>query len=169
MYEAINKGINLASGDIIGLLHSDDIFYDNHVISDIINEFNKHKNVEILYGDGLFVDSRNLNKVVRRWIGGKYSLFRVKHGWLPLHPTCYIKKELFAHPKPYNEHYKIAADTDFLLRLLLRKDINVHYLQRYIVKMRMGGLSTDRKRRKQMWQEDVAIFKSLGFPISSNN
>ena len=163
MYEAVNKGIRLATGDIIGLLHSDDMFYDNDVVANIVDEFLKNDNVDFVYGDGIFVDSGDITKVVRKWIGGQYSRFKVKHGWLPLHPTCYVKRNLLNLPKPYNEKYKIAADTDFLIKLLLRDDIHVNYLHNYIVRMRMGGLSTDSKRRKQMWKEDIEVFLSNGF------
>lgn len=163
MYEAVNKGLNLATGDVVGLLHSDDMFYDNQVVADIVDEFHKKDNVDFVYGDGLFVNPDDVSKVVRKWIGGRYSTRKVKHGWLPLHPTCYVRRKILNFPKPYNEKYKIAADTDFLIKILLRKGILVCYLPRYIVRMRMGGLSTDSKRRKQMWKEDMDIFLLNGF------
>lgn len=163
MYEAVNKGLNLATGDVVGLLHSDDMFYDNHVVADIVDDFHKKDNVDFVYGDGLFVNPDDVFNVVRKWIGGRFSTRKVKHGWLPLHPTCYVRRNILNFPKPYNEKYKIAADTDFLIKTLLREDIQVRYLPRYIVRMRMGGLSTDSKRRKQMWKEDMDIFLKNGF------
>ena len=87
MYEAINKGIRVATGDVIGLLHSDDFFYNNGVVSRIVERM-KITRADFLYGDGLFVDPDNTDKVVRNWIGGSYRLWKVRHGWLPLHPTC---------------------------------------------------------------------------------
>lgn len=162
MYEAINKGIRVAMGDIIGLLHSDDFLYDNHVISRIVEKMTS-TGADFLYGDGLFVDQNNTNKVIRKWIGGSYRIWKVKHGWLPLHPTCYIRKDVINKRGLYNETYKIAADSDFLFRYLLGGDITVTYLNEYIVRMRMGGLSTDSKKRKQMWNEDIRMYHSHGF------
>ncbi len=161
MYEAINKGIRVATGEIIGLLHSDDFFYDNHVVAAIAERF-QQTHADFLYGDGLFVHAENTDKVVRNWIGGKYRTWRVRHGWLPLHPTCYIKREVMEKKGLYNETYRIAADSDLLLRYLMGGDLTVTYLNQYIVRMRMGGLSTDSEKRKQMWQEDIRMYQSHG-------
>lgn len=161
MYEAINKGIRAATGDVVGLLHSDDFFYDNHVVSRITERM-KETGADFLYGNGLFVDYDNTDKVVRNWIGGKYRTWKVRHGWLPLHPTCYIKRDVMLRRGLYNETYKIAADSDLLLRYLMGGDITVTYLDCYIVKMRMGGLSTDNARRRQMWHEDIRMYHSHG-------
>lgn len=162
MYEAINKGIRAATGDVIGLLHSDDFLYDNHVVSRIVERM-EETGADFLYGNGLFVNAENTDKVVRKWIGGIYRIWKVRHGWLPLHPTCYIRREAIERRGLYNETYKIAADSDFLLRYLLGGDLTVAYLNEFIVRMRMGGLSTDSKRRKQMWDEDIRMFRSHGF------
>lgn len=162
MYEAVNKGIRAATGDVIGLLHSDDFFYDSHVVSRIAEQMTS-TGADFLYGNGLFVSAVNTDKVVRRWIGGTYRLWKVRHGWLPLHPTCYIKRDVIEKRGLYNETYKIAADSDFLFRYLLGGDITVTYLNDYIVKMRMGGLSTDSRRRRQMWHEDIRMYHSHGF------
>lgn len=161
MYEAINKGIRLATGDIIGLVHSDDFLYANDTISHIVSEFNK-TGADFIYGDGLFVDYNNTQKVVRNWIGGSYRKWKVKHGWLPLHPTCYISRDSMLKRGLYNETYKIAADSDLLFRYLVNGDLTISYLKEYIIKMRMGGLSTDKVRRKQMWNEDIRMYSSHG-------
>ena len=161
MYEAINKGIRVATGEIIGLLHSDDFFYDNGVIGRIVKRI-KRTHADFLYGDGLFVNPDNTNKVVRNWIGGGYRLWKVRHGWLPLHPTCYIRRDVMMRLGLYNESYKIAADSDLLVRYLLTGGLTVTYLNEYIVRMRMGGLSTDSAKRKKMWEEDIRVYVSLG-------
>lgn len=162
MYEALNKGIRLATGDIIGLVHSDDFLYGKDTISKMVATFQK-TDADFIYGNGLFVDPQNTDKVIRNWIGGSYSKWKVKHGWLPLHPTCYIKKSCIDKLGLYDESYKIAADSDFLVRYLYEADLKVYYLNEYIVRMRMGGLSTDSKRRKKMWEEDIRMYKSHGF------
>ena len=161
MYEAINKGIRRATGDIVGLVHSDDFLYSNETISHIADKF-EQTGADFLYGDGLFVDATDTQKVVRNWIGGSYRLWKVKHGWLPLHPTCYIKRDVMNKRGLYNETYKIAADSDLLFRYLLGGDLSVVYLHEYIIKMRMGGLSTDSRKRRQMWQEDIRMYHSHG-------
>ena len=161
MYEAINKGIRVATGEIIGLLHSDDFFYDNGVIGRIVKRI-KRTHADFLYGDGLFVNPDNTNKVVRNWIGGGYRLWKVRHGWLPLHPTCYIRRDVMMRLGLYNESYKIAADSDLLVRYLLTGGLTVTYLNEYIVRMRMGGLSTDSAKRKKMCEEDIRVYVSHG-------
>lgn len=161
MYEAINKGIRVATGEIIGLLHSDDFFYDNGVVGRIVERM-KRTHADFLYGDGLFVNPDDTNKVVRNWIGGGYRLWKVRHGWLPLHPTCYIRRDVMTRLGLYNESYKIAADSDLLVRYLLTGGLTVTYLNEYIVRMRMGGLSTDSAKRKKMWEEDIRVYVSHG-------
>ena len=161
MYEAINKGIRIATGDVIGLLHSDDMLYAADTISKVAEKL-QTTGADFLYGNGLFVNAENTEKVVRNWIGGNYRLWKVRHGWLPLHPTCYIRREVMQRRGLYNETYRIAADSDLLFRYLLGGDLSVVYLPEYIVKMRMGGMSTDSNNKKQMWQEDIRMYRSHG-------
>lgn len=161
MYEAINKGMRMATGDIIGLVHSDDFLYDSHVISEVVEQMQK-TGADFLFGNGLFVDYDNTDKVVRKWISGGYRQWKVRHGWLPLHPTCYISRKAIERYGMYNETFKIAADSDLLVRMLLGGGLTVTYLNKFIIRMRMGGLSTDSKRRKQMWEEDIRVYSSHG-------
>lgn len=163
MYEAINKGIRMATGEVIGLLHSDDFLFDTHVLSDLAICFERTR-ADVVYGNGLFVDAGNTDRVVRNWVSGPFRPWKVRCGWLPLHPTVYVRREVMERTGLYDERYKIAADTDFLLRCLLDTSWRVEYLDRYIVRMRIGGLSTDRARRKQMWREDVTIYREHDFP-----
>ena len=162
MYEAINKGIRMATGDIIGLVHSDDMLYDNEVISDIVWKFEEAK-ADFVYGDGIYVKSDDIHKLVRIWKGGAYHRWKVKLGWLPLHPTCYIRRDVMMREGLYDESYKIAADTDLLVRYLYKAQLKVAYLHRRIIRMRMGGLSTDSEKRKLMWDEDIRLYKAHGF------
>ncbi len=162
MYEALNKGIRMATGDVIALLHSDDMMFDTHTVSDVMREMER-TGCDFLYADGLFVDAVRTDKVVRNWIGGRYSKWKVRHGWLPLHPTCYIRREVMERLGLYDESYRIAADTDLLVRYLLENTLSVEYLKRYVVRMRMGGLSTDNSRRAKMWKEDIRVYRSHGF------
>lgn len=163
MYEAINKGIRMATGQVIGLCHSDDFIFDNNVVSDYVEAFDK-SGADFVYADGLFVDEQDIMKPVRKWMGGKYSKWKVRHGWLPLHPTCFMTRKVMDRLGLYDEQYKIAADTDLLVRYLLDKDIKVHYMaKRFVTRMRMGGMSTDPIKRKKMWQEDIRVYSGHGF------
>lgn len=162
MYEAINKGIKMATGEVIGLLHSDDFLMHNHIIAEIVEHFQK-TSADMVYGDGLFVDADQTDKVIRDWRGGNYRRWKVRLGWLPLHPTVYIKRSAIEQYGLYDESYKIAADSDFLVRYLWKADLKVEYLKKYVLRMRMGGLSTDSQRRKAMWKEDVRMFRENGF------
>ena len=162
MYEAINKGIRMSTGDIIGLVHSDDFLYDKHTVSAIVEEFEKTK-ADFVYGDGIFVNPEDTNKIVRNWRSGAYHRWKVRCGWLPLHPTCYIRRDVMMREGLYDESYKIAADSDLLVRYLYKANLKVAYLRRKIVRMRMGGLSTDSAKRKAMWDEDIRLYTAHGF------
>ena len=166
MYEAINKGIRMATGDIIGLVHSDDMLYDSGVISDIVGMFEK-TGADFVYGDGIYVHTNNIDKVVRYWKGHSFHRWTVKLGWLPLHPTCYIRREVMLREGLYDESYRIAADTELLVRYLYKARLKVAYIQRLVIRMRMGGLSTDSERRRQMWNEDIRLYKAHGFAARS--
>ena len=162
MYEAINKGLKVATGDIVGLLHSDDFLMNDHIVSDIVERFTK-TSADIVFGNGLFVDPSNTDKVIRDWHSGSYRRWKVRLGWLPLHPTVYIKRSVIEKHGLYNESYKIAADSDFLVRYLWKARLHVEYMDKYILRMRMGGLSTDNEKRKMMWREDVRMYRENGF------
>lgn len=162
MYDALNKGLRLATGDIIGLMHSDDEFYDGTVVSQIVAGFESNIATDGLYGDGIYVSNDSEERLVRNRIGGSYSLKKVKSGWLPLHPTVYIKRTVLKKYGNYNLDFKIASDTEFLLRYLYKYQIKLTYLNTYIVKMRMGGLSTSYKRAFEVLMEDYRIYKHHG-------
>lgn len=162
MYDAINKGFQLATGDVIGLMHSDDEFYDRKAITRIAARFEYDSNIEGVYGDGIYVSNDKEERLIRDRIGGIFSLKRVKKGWLPLHPTVYLKKAVIDKHGLYNLDFKIASDTEFLLRYLYKHKINMSYIDAYIVKMRMGGMSTSLKRVFEVLYEDYKIYKFHG-------
>ncbi|MFI3288603.1 MAG: glycosyltransferase family 2 protein [Rikenellaceae bacterium] len=162
MYEGINKGIRAATGDVIGLMHSDDFFYTTDTISKIVKQLEESQ-AQLIYGNGIYVDEEDVTKIVRNWISGDYKKSRMSNGWLPLHPTVYIRKECFDKMGLYDESYKIAADSDFLLRYMYKADFRISYYNDYVVRMRMGGLSTDPKKIKQKWGEDLRLYRSHGF------
>ncbi|MFI3305855.1 MAG: glycosyltransferase family 2 protein [Rikenellaceae bacterium] len=161
MYEAINKGIRASTGDIVGLLHSDDTLYDTTTIGEIVAHLHA-SNADILYGDGIFVDEHNPTKIIRNWISGIYTRRKVRSGWLPLHPTLYIRRSCLQRWGLYDESYTIAADSDLLVRYLHDRDLRVVYLERYIVRMRMGGVSTTPSKMVAKWREDLRLYSSHG-------
>ena len=131
-------------------------------IAHIVRKF-EETGADLVYGNGLFVDAKDTQKVVRNWISGSYSKGKMKRGWLPLHPTVYIRRECIERLGMYDESFKIAADSDFLVRYLYEGNLKVAYLDEYIVRMRMGGLSTDPEKMKQKWAEDLRMYRSHGF------
>lgn len=161
MYEGINKGIRLATGDIIGLLHSDDVFYATDTISRIVNEF-KRTHAEFVYGNGIFVSPSDMNYVVRNWQSGEYVKRKLACGWLPLHTTVYVKKDVFCKVGLYHEGYKISADSDWQLRCLYQNSLRVSYLDEYIIRMRMGGASTSFSKTMEKWREDIDLYHRMG-------
>jgi glycosyltransferase involved in cell wall biosynthesis len=163
MYDAINKGLALATGDIVGLMHSDDEFYDKQVISKIVKLFEDSIETEGVYGDGIYISNDTQEKLIRNRIGGEFSIGKLEKGWLPLHPTVYIKRSVIEKYGSYNLDYKIASDTEFLLRYMYKYRIRMTYVNAYFVKMRMGGLSTSRSRAYQVLKEDYEIYKSFVF------
>lgn len=162
MYEAINKGIRMATGEVIGLCHSDDFIYAKDTVSHVVKMM-EEKNADFLYADGVFVDPEKLDKVIRRWTGGKYARWKVRCGWLPLHPTCYIRRDVMERCGLYDESYKIAADTNLLVNYLYNCGLKVVYLHEFVTRMRMGGMSTDSAKRKKMWDEDIRVYSGYGF------
>lgn len=140
LYDAINKGIQLAEGDIIGLLHSDDIYYDLNVLSNVVREFKKHK-MDSLYADLLYVDKNDVKKVIRYWKSKTYKDGLFKEGWMPPHPTFFVKRNVFERLGVYNLSLKSASDYELMLRFLHKFKISTFYLSRVIIRMRVGGKS----------------------------
>ena len=140
IYDALNKGVQLASGDIIGFLHSDDFFENNRVIEDIINAF-QSKNCDGLYGDLYYVSSEKTTKVIRYWKSRDFNLSLIKNGWMPAHPSLFLKKEVYKKHGQFDLSFKIAADYDFMLRILQDESLAFSYLPQVITNMRVGGAS----------------------------
>ena len=159
MYEAINRGIELASGDYIGLVHSDDKLENTHVISDIVR-CAKEANADIVYGDGEYYDDKG--RLARKWRGGNFHKWKTFFVWLPLHTATYIRRECYLRLGMYDPTFKIAGDTDLLIRFLKENNLNAFYYPHTIIRMRMGGLSTNRRNRMKVWREDIAVFRKHG-------
>ena len=165
MYDAINKGIKLATGDIIGILNSDDVFASADVVSEIVACFKEH-GVDAVYGDLVYVQKNNINKVVRLWKGFSYKRLRFRYGWMPAHPTFYIQRKLIEEYGGYENHYFTAADYEFMARYLYRHKISARYLPKLIVKMRIGGQSNvTLKGRLRANRRDYLAMKKNRIPL----
>lgn len=142
LYDALNKGIQMATGDIIGILHSDDFFTEDNIIEQIVSVFHNNKEYDALYGDVHYVKSENLNKCIRYYSSKIFKPQLMRLGFIPAHPTFYMKKECYNQFGGYKTNYKIAADFEFLLRVILNRRIKTKYLPLDMVTMRTQGLST---------------------------
>ena len=140
IYDALNKGLELATGDIIGFLHSDDIYASNEIIQTLIHAFKK-TNCDSIYGDLQYVSKNNTNTIIRFWKSKTFHFKLLKKGWMPPHPTIFVKQQIYSLYGGFDTNFKIAADYDLMLRLLGQKKISTHYLPQIIIKMRVGGLS----------------------------
>lgn len=140
IYDAMNKGIKIATGDIIGILNSDDFFCDNFVIEKIVAAF-REKNIDALYGDVKFVNPSITAKIVRYYSSKTFIPKKFKYGFMPAHPSFYVKKEFFEKLGYYKDDYEIAADFELLIRFLFVNKLRSGYLEMPFVSMRPGGVS----------------------------
>lgn len=140
LYDALNKGISMASGEIIGILHSDDFYIHDQVISHYAEVFSNQK-ADAVYADLFYVDKVNTDKIIRKWKSGNYSLGSFLNGWMPPHPTFFVKKEMYLKYGNFNLDFKSAADYELMLRFIQKHHINIAYLPEFTVKMRVGGKS----------------------------
>lgn len=139
IYDALNKGILLANGEVIGFLHADDFFSDSKVISKIVALFDA--NTDAVYGDLEYVQSTDTNKVFRKWRSGLYHKKSFLYGWMPPHPTFYVRSEMYKKFGLFDLQFRSAADYEIMLRFIYKHHIRLKYLPEVLVKMRIGGQS----------------------------
>ena len=140
IYDAMNKGITLATGDVVGILNSDDIYMNNTSIQNIISKFEKEK-ADCVYGDLYYVSKNNINKIQRYWKLSNFKEGSFKKGWHPAHPSFFVRKNIYEKYGVFDLNIKISADFELMLRFLERYKISSSYLNKVIVKMRIGGES----------------------------
>ena len=139
LYDAMNKGIKMATGDVVGIINSDD-YYDNDDAFIAINSaFEDNPSVQAIYGDVRFVHPQNLNKTVRYYSGNKFRLWKMRWGWFPAHPTFFTYRKFFEEYGYYHEDYKIAADYELIMRFFLSKRLTFMYVPALSLTMRTGG------------------------------
>lgn len=165
LFDAMNKGIRLATGEIIGILNSDDVLDNSHVFKDVVDAMKS--DVSIVYSDLDFYND-DLTKVVRTFKTGYGSIFK---GWHPPHPTLYLRKEVYEQIGLFNLKYKISADLDLMIRIFKNTDFKSKYLKKNLVKMRAGGVSTNGlKGYIKNFKEAVKVYRDNGisFPVLKN-
>ena len=139
IYDGLNKGVELATGDVIAFLHSDDIYASETIIEEIVKEFKKSGS-DGVYGDLIYTPKEDRTKVLRYWKSKTFEPSMLKKGWMPAHPTLFLKKSVYDTYGTFDLSFKIAGDYDFMLRVL-SAGISVSYLPKVFYKMRMGGES----------------------------
>jgi glycosyltransferase len=140
LYDALNKGIKLSSGEVVGILNGDDLYAHDKVLDMVARVF-ENQNVDSCYGDLQYVDKKNINEVIRHWKSSEYRHGKFKYGWMPPHPTFFVARKIYERFGYFNTNFRIAADYELMLRFLERHRITTRYIPDVLIKMRLGGLS----------------------------
>lgn len=160
IYDALNKGIILAKGEVIGIMHSDDFFANSHVIKKVAQAFDDRK-VEAVYGDLDYVSSSDPSRIIRHWRSADFNMKRLMRGWMPPHPSLFLRRSVFDRLGLYDTTYKIASDYEAILRYFGKGNIQSIYLPEVLVKMRVGGESNRNLGRIiQKSREDYRALRS---------
>ena len=157
LYDAMNKGIKLAKGDIIGILNSDDVFFDCKSLEKVVSVYNNTNNFDAIYADLYYVSKNDTSNVIRKWITGRQKKF--KTGWHPAHPALYIKKSVYDAYGIFNLRYRLASDFEIMLRFIDRHKITIVYLNEVLVKMRLGGKTN--KNICNIFIQNIEILKAF--------
>lgn len=166
IYDAMNKGVKLTTGEIVGILNSDDLFDNSEVLKKVSESFNDKK-IEAVYGDiKYFAD--DVNKITRYWQSGEYSVNKLNNGWVIPHPALFLRKSVYEKCGLFKTDFKIAGDYEFILRILKIYKVNVKYLPTVLVKMYDGGTSgSSLKQRRKGWRElkNAWLVNNLKVPL----
>ncbi len=158
IYDALNKGISMATGDIIGILHSDDLFYSDRILEKVADIFVR-TGCDAVYGDLLYVDREDVSKVVRYWKSSSFDVKNFRHGWMPAHPTLFLKREVYEQFGKFDLQFTISSDYDFMLRTVGSGKLRCEYMPEVVTRMRLGGASN--KSLKNIWQKSMDDFHAL--------
>ena len=160
IYDALNKGLSQATGDIVGFVHSDDVLASDTILTEIADDF-ENKSLDGVYGDLEYVAKENSNSVIRHWKSKPFHPNLLNKGWMPAHPTLFLKRDVYEKYGDFDLSYNIAADYDFMLRILKDQTLKFSYLPEVITKMRVGGASNRSiKNIIQKTREDYTAVKS---------
>lgn len=157
IYDAMNKGLRLATGDLVGFLNSDDIFAHRNVVSSIARAAQEAPEADSVYGDLVYVHAEQPDQVLRYWRSGEFTQSKLRFGWMPPHPTFYVRTVRLSEVGYFNDQLRIAADYEFVLRWLARPNARAAYIRDVLVRMRVGGASNHSlnamlsKSREDLW------------------
>lgn len=140
IYDAMNKGLKLATGDVVGFLNADDVYADPVVLSEIAKAFSE-SDVQACYGDLVYVSRNDVSHVVRYWKSGEYAKGNFSKGWMPPHPTFYARREVYEEFGGFDLEFRLAADVEFLMRVIEAGGIRLQYIPKVVVRMRLGGVT----------------------------
>jgi len=142
IYAALNKAVKFTTGEVLGILHADDIFSHNKVISDVTNIFKLNSDIDVVIGNVLFFDPKNKNKLVREYISNNFRIWMFRFGFMPAHTATFIRRSIIEKIGLYSENFKSAGDFEFFIRLFFFKNIKIFYLEQTLVHMSIGGTSS---------------------------
>lgn len=165
LYDAMNKGLRMATGDVIGIINSDDLLAEPTAIAKVMKCFEENKDIDAVYADLYYVAQNDITQIVRHWISGKQRSF--KCGWHPAHPTFYVKREVYQKYGLFDLDFKFAADFELMLRLIEKEHIRLYYLPEPLVRMRLGGTTSKNFTNIRKGNiECIKAFKKNGLSIS---
>ena len=163
IYDALNKGLALATGDIVGFLHADDLYSNNFVLADVVELF-QNKKVDVVYGDASYFDNDNISKIVRKYKSDKFSKRNLAWGRMPVHPSMFIKKSIYEKFGYFRTEFKIGGDYDFLCRIINDNSLLSYYEPKTFMLMQRGGISTTRT-----FKNTILLNKEILKSIKDNN
>jgi len=159
IYDAMNKGINLASGDVIGILNSDDFYSNNEVLSKVAKIFTNNPLLDACYSDLIYVDQHTASKNIRYFKSNSFTPGLFSKGWCPPHPTFFVRRSVYKKYGNFDLNLKIASDVDLMMRFLEIYKIRSLYVSEVWIKMRLGGITN--KNLKNIWFQNYEIINSL--------
>lgn len=163
IYDAMNKGISRCTGDVVGILNSDDYFTSDDVLQNVAQTFSSNETIDAVYGDIHFINDNNPDKIVRYYSSKMFRPFWLRFGFMPAHPSFYVKRKIYQEYGDYSLDYKIAADYDMMVRLFYKHKIQSKYIKKDFVTMRTGGMSTKNVRNRLLiTKEDVKACRAYG-------
>ena len=167
IYDAMNKGIKIAKGEIIGFLHSDDLYINNNVLSKVADIFRENPSLDACYADLMYVKQTDTSRIVRYWKSNKFILGSFSKGWSPPHPTFFVRRSVYERFGNFNLNYPIVSDVELMMRFLEINKIQTLYLNEVWIKMRLGGLSN--KNFKSILEQNFDVLRALRNHHLNNN